>query len=166
MLAADVMAPRFGNPGQWVFTGEAGATAAYSHSPRLADESAAAVDLAPGVDLFVARHVTLGAAARISHVSRDADSEIEGGGGPRIGVDIPLGRSLSVYPRLLVSYARGTSETKTVYSVTRVSTTVFGSMLTGHSVLDFHTSGRIGSVLGALAVLAVMGFAGRSRATA
>lgn len=41
-----------------------------------------------------------------------------------------------------------------------------GSMLTGSSVLDFNTSGLIGSVLGALAVLAIMGFAGRSRATA
>ncbi len=41
-----------------------------------------------------------------------------------------------------------------------------GSMLTGSSVLDFNTSGLIGSVLGALAVLAIMGFAGRSRASA
>ena len=38
-----------------------------------------------------------------------------------------------------------------------------GSMLTGHSVMDLHTSGLIGSVLGALAILAIMGFAGRSR---
>lgn len=36
-----------------------------------------------------------------------------------------------------------------------------GSMLSGASVLDFNTSGLIGSVLGALAVLAIMGFAGR-----
>ena len=41
-----------------------------------------------------------------------------------------------------------------------------GSLVTGDSVLDFHTSGIIGSVLGALAVLFIMGFAGRSRATA
>ena len=41
-----------------------------------------------------------------------------------------------------------------------------GSMLTGHSVLDFQTSGLIGSVLGALAVLMIMGFAGRSRSHA
>lgn len=36
-----------------------------------------------------------------------------------------------------------------------------GSLFTGNSVLDLHTSGLIGSVLGALAVLAIMGFAGR-----
>jgi uncharacterized membrane protein YeaQ/YmgE (transglycosylase-associated protein family) len=41
-----------------------------------------------------------------------------------------------------------------------------GSMLTGHSVLDFHTSGLIGSILGALAVLVMLGFAGRSRSHA
>ena len=38
-----------------------------------------------------------------------------------------------------------------------------GSMLTGASVLEFNTAGLIGSVLGALAVLAIMGFAGRGR---
>jgi uncharacterized membrane protein YeaQ/YmgE (transglycosylase-associated protein family) len=39
------------------------------------------------------------------------------------------------------------------------------SLISGHSVLDFHTTGLIGSVLGALAVLALVGFGGRSRAT-
>ena len=38
-----------------------------------------------------------------------------------------------------------------------------GSMLTGRAVMDLHTSGLIGSVLGALAILAITGFAGRSR---
>lgn len=41
-----------------------------------------------------------------------------------------------------------------------------GSMLGGGSVLDFNTSGLIGSVLGALAVLTMVGFASRHRATA
>ena len=41
-----------------------------------------------------------------------------------------------------------------------------GSMFSGHSVLEFQTTGLIGSVLGALAVLAIMGYAGRGRATA
>lgn len=41
-----------------------------------------------------------------------------------------------------------------------------GSLLSGASVLEFNTSGLIGSVLGALAVLALMGFAGRRRALA
>lgn len=40
------------------------------------------------------------------------------------------------------------------------------SLLTGHSVLELDTSGLIGSVLGALAILFVMGFAGRRRAAA
>ena len=41
-----------------------------------------------------------------------------------------------------------------------------GSMLSGRSILEFNTSGLIGSVLGALAVLALMGFAGRRRSLA
>ena len=41
-----------------------------------------------------------------------------------------------------------------------------GSMFTGASILDFNTAGLIGSVLGALAVLLVMGFAGRRTAHA
>ncbi len=40
------------------------------------------------------------------------------------------------------------------------------SMLTGHSVMELHTSGLIGSVLGALAILFVMGFAARRNAAA
>jgi uncharacterized membrane protein YeaQ/YmgE (transglycosylase-associated protein family) len=43
---------------------------------------------------------------------------------------------------------------------------VVGNLLTGHSVLDLHSSGIIGSVLGAVALLAIMGFAARGRATA
>lgn len=41
-----------------------------------------------------------------------------------------------------------------------------GSMLTGHSAMDLQTSGIIGSVLGALAILAIMSFAGRHRSHA
>ncbi|MDB4946062.1 MAG: hypothetical protein JWP97_5596 [Labilithrix sp.] len=39
-----------------------------------------------------------------------------------------------------------------------------GSMFTHESVLDLHTSGLIGSVIGALVILAIMGFAGRRHA--
>jgi uncharacterized membrane protein YeaQ/YmgE (transglycosylase-associated protein family) len=35
------------------------------------------------------------------------------------------------------------------------------SLISGHSVLDFHTTGLIGSVIGALVVLALVGFSGR-----
>ncbi len=41
-----------------------------------------------------------------------------------------------------------------------------GNLIAGRSVMEFHTSGIIGSVLGALAVLAIMGFAGRRSALA
>lgn len=38
-----------------------------------------------------------------------------------------------------------------------------GSMFSNRSVMEFHTTGLIGSVLGALAILAIMGFVGRRR---
>ena len=41
-----------------------------------------------------------------------------------------------------------------------------GIVMAGHLVLALHTAGIIGSVLGALAVLAIMGFVRRHRATA
>ena len=40
------------------------------------------------------------------------------------------------------------------------------SLVTGHSIMEFQTTGLIGSVLGALAVLALVGFAGNRRALA
>ncbi|RYE93325.1 MAG: GlsB/YeaQ/YmgE family stress response membrane protein [Myxococcales bacterium] len=39
-----------------------------------------------------------------------------------------------------------------------------GSMLSGRSLMEFNTSGIIGSVLGALAVMLIVGFAGGRRA--
>ena len=36
-----------------------------------------------------------------------------------------------------------------------------GSMLSGQPVMSLQTSGLIGSIIGALAILAIMGFAGR-----
>jgi uncharacterized membrane protein YeaQ/YmgE (transglycosylase-associated protein family) len=43
---------------------------------------------------------------------------------------------------------------------------IIGNLLTGAPILALHTSGFIGSIVGALIVLAVMGFAGRRRAFA
>ena len=40
-----------------------------------------------------------------------------------------------------------------------------GSMIGGESILQLHSSGLIGSVVGALIVLAIMGSSGRRRAT-
>ncbi len=40
---------------------------------------------------------------------------------------------------------------------------IVGNAIAGAPILDLHASGFIGSLLGALAVLAVMGFAGRRR---
>ena len=41
-----------------------------------------------------------------------------------------------------------------------------GNLISGTPLLDLHAAGFIGSILGALAVLAIMGYAGRRRAFA
>lgn len=38
------------------------------------------------------------------------------------------------------------------------------SFLTGHSLMDFHATGLIGSIIGSLALLALFGFSTRHRA--
>ena len=43
---------------------------------------------------------------------------------------------------------------------------IVGNLLSGGPILSLHTAGFIGSIIGALVVLAVLGFAGRRRAFA
>lgn len=43
---------------------------------------------------------------------------------------------------------------------------IIGNLVSGLPVLDLHAAGLIGSVLGSLAVLAIMGWSGRRRALA
>lgn len=43
---------------------------------------------------------------------------------------------------------------------------LIGTMISGGRLLELHTAGFIGSILGALAVLAILGFVGRRRAFA
>ena len=40
---------------------------------------------------------------------------------------------------------------------------IVGNLISGTPMLDLHASGFIGSILGALAVLAIMGYVGRRR---
>ena len=40
---------------------------------------------------------------------------------------------------------------------------ILGNVISGYPILDLHSSGFIGSVIGALIVLAIMGYAGRRR---
>ncbi len=43
---------------------------------------------------------------------------------------------------------------------------IIGNAISGAPILDLHSSGFIGSIIGALIVLAIMGYAGRRRAFA
>jgi uncharacterized membrane protein YeaQ/YmgE (transglycosylase-associated protein family) len=43
---------------------------------------------------------------------------------------------------------------------------IVGNLMSGHNLLDLHASGFIGSLIGALVVLAIMGYTGRRRTLA
>lgn len=99
--------PRFGDRGQWVFTGDVGGRVAHtggSTSSTVTDDTATTVSISPGVDVFIVPHLSLGAAALIAYSDTKSRSRTTLGVGPRVGAEIPLGRSFSLYPRLLFSY--------------------------------------------------------------
>lgn len=102
---------RFGERGQLVLTGEAGASIgadSYEHQgPGFG------VSAAPGFDYFVTEHASVGFAARaaysnvryVRHDGRDGTSERAGVAlAPRFGVDLPLSELLSFYPRAYFSF--------------------------------------------------------------
>ena len=105
---------RFGSPGVFVLSSDA-ALGIGATTVENSDAESFFVSFAPGFDWFVAPHVSIGIDFFASYVSEHPPGSPQTqttavGGGPRFGVDIPLGRSLSLYPRLtagLESVQRG-----------------------------------------------------------
>jgi hypothetical protein len=104
--------PRFGEEGQWVITGQAGASVAQTTYGGV-DAPQTSVSVAPGVDYFPVSRVSFGASAFGSYghfVGRQPDgtrvesTRTAGGITGRIGVDAPLGASFSWYPRVTLSF--------------------------------------------------------------
>lgn len=101
-------ARRFGQAYEWVLTGElfgGVATSSYSGS----DSSSTSYAITPAFDFFVADHVAIGIAPSVSSLSvvdaRPDGSEVKGERftvsiAPRVGVEIPLGKMLSLFPRV------------------------------------------------------------------
>lgn len=100
----------FGSPGQFVFTGGSDiGISSISWGASQASRFAAA--FSPGLDYFFARNIALGVDVDLSY----ADGKGYGSdgslvetktstisAGPRIGINVPLGRVISWYPRLTV----------------------------------------------------------------
>jgi hypothetical protein len=119
--------PRFGDDDTWVFTGDLGASVAHSTYAD-SDLKDTSVSISPSVDYFVVEHLSLGVAGFVSHASRSSGaknevSTTEVGAAARIGVDIPLGTSLSLYPRAGLSVAHRSYEAKTLGTTTDYAAT-------------------------------------------
>lgn len=111
-LAEPAAPPRFGDASQVVFTSEIAAdasTAIYAGIPS----KSTILTFAPGIDYFVMRHLSVGAALAIrwsANSGIDASNRLsvtedltEASGMLRVGVDFPLATWLSLYPRANLS---------------------------------------------------------------
>ncbi|HEY1816019.1 MAG TPA: hypothetical protein VGG74_26910 [Kofleriaceae bacterium] len=102
----------FGAPGEIAISGTSGLGASYTH---FSDSRAGSLGLsfAPAVDVFVARHLSVGVSAAIAYNDQrgyGADGSLVDtttttiSAGARVGVDLPIVNVLSFWPRLIVGY--------------------------------------------------------------
>src|SRR6185295_7208083 len=96
---------RFGSPGVFVFSSDASLGLGVTARENSAND-AFYLSVAPGFDWFIARHLSVGIELFAVYVYDPASSgdhkTTSLGGGPRFGFDMPIGRSVSIYPRLAV----------------------------------------------------------------
>lgn len=120
---------RFGDAGTTVLSGELAAGISNTTYANLA-LSVTSYELRPAVDHFVADHVSLGGALRLSRSKVDATNDLgeKGelastgvGATARLGVDLPLASSLSLYTRASLDVGRSWFSVKS--SVRNVDTT-------------------------------------------
>jgi len=128
----EAQAAPFGSRGQWVVGGSSSAgVSSQSFSKSSAVFTSATFD--PTVDWFIARNVSLGLRTGVSYSDNKgygADGSLVDTKftalriGPRVGVNVPLGRAFSLWPTAAVGF-EWVSETQTVVSGT--STSVSGN---------------------------------------
>jgi hypothetical protein len=101
----------FGAPGQVVLRGDASASA-FSSEFSGSQASQFSLSFTPSFDVFVVRHVSVGLGASLSYTNAQgygADNSLvqtrtnSVSVGPRLGVDIPLGRTFSLWPEVTLA---------------------------------------------------------------
>jgi hypothetical protein len=107
--------PAFGNPGQLVISDDLRAGLLYS-SLSEGDASVTDLQLQPAVDYFVIPNLSVGGQLAIRYTTQD-----DGAGGsldttsvgilPRVGYNIPLGPSASIWPRVALGYVHASAST-------------------------------------------------------
>jgi hypothetical protein len=134
---------RFGDARQIVLSSDSTADVYWTTHAGVASSSTS-FTIAPGIDYFVTNRVSLGIAfaIRSSHTSGiDATSQlpvtddvVSGGAMLRLGVDIPISRWFSLYPRGgfsagVVSYDERTNNSQNKYTENFVSVGVYAPLL-------------------------------------
>ena len=116
--APPAVTERFGRRGQYVLTGATSlgfSSTAYSHS----EASSVAFSISPGVDFFVADHVSLGLDFTYGYndtTGYGADGSVveistsSYGLGARLGLNLPLGDVFSIYFRTTVGFSEANSK--------------------------------------------------------
>ncbi len=141
---------RFGSQGQIVLDGDLGASV---HATSYANTSSNATQwsVSPGIDYFVADRVSLGVGVSIGGVHSEELAPPTSATAspvkvtsdatnislmPRIGVDLPLGRAFSFYPRANIALGVKDRDSKTATSENKYSETVVSIGL--YAPLLFH----------------------------
>jgi hypothetical protein len=115
---APPIAPRFGERGQVVFTTTATEASIGFFGYSQSTASTLSESIAPGFDIFVTDHLSLGLNVALSHSSgtsfdasgaKTDSSETSYRIGPRVGFDIRLPGALSLWPQAELGFGGGTS---------------------------------------------------------
>lgn len=130
----ELVQPRFGAPGVVVLSGDTSFNFGFATYSGESEAKRAYVSFQPGFDVFVVRNFSVGASISVQHTFARGYAETglfdyfytSLAVGPRFGYAIPLGRWLSLYPRVNLSVAYTSSVSKGV-SLDYVPTVLNGS---------------------------------------
>lgn len=106
---------QFGGKGQLAISSDAALTISNT-SLSGADGSTTTIQLAPAVDYFVIRNLSIGGSVLLNYSSAGSGHSTSFGVGPRVGYNIPLSDLISVWPKAGLSVAH-TSQTVEVVNV-------------------------------------------------
>ena len=106
-----LVAPSFGARGQFVVSGGS-AIGASHYGYDSSDANGSSFEFSPGVDLFVAKNISIGIDVDASYVYQQGyapsglvqERTTYVGVAPRVGLNVPVGRMVSFYPRVALGY--------------------------------------------------------------
>jgi hypothetical protein len=114
--------PLFGRKGQWVVLGSSSSAGISASTFSASEANFFNVSGSVGVDTFVLRNLSIGIDAEVGYsdnkgygaVSLNETTSTHLAGGVRFGLNVPLGRTFSWYPRLTLGIDSDHSDTHTI----------------------------------------------------